>query len=145
MGLHRAKPYWLSEVGDLGIIPPGEAYKSGISMWSPNPFLLRRSWEFGVPSQLYVAVPGEFTARMSLSPSCLFPCIFSVIWCVAVTWLVPESLSEGTTVWVTVHLVHPWLNSGVSHVTIWVWKSKWTSTDYVSHNAERNWSLEQKI
>ena len=62
------------------------------------------------------AVAGGFMERMYVILSYLFPCIFSFVRYVAVTQLVPESLSEGTAVCLAVHLVHLWEeeNSGAS-------------------------------
>lgn len=66
-----------------------------------------RSWELGVPSQLFVTVSGIECIQecVSVFPTCFNICIFSFSQCVGLTGLVSEFLSEGSAPCFTVHSV----------------------------------------
>lgn len=78
-------------------------------MLGPNPSLLRKKLGVVSSSQFYVSVPGaEFMVR--LCPSLSYPFdvgVFLFAWCVRVTQLVSEFLSDGILPFLDVDLAHP--------------------------------------
>lgn len=124
-GFYGCEPCWLSKLGVLGSHLSGGVLEScGALYWVPTLCSSGCSWELGLPSWLYGAVPGVgFMIRVCLSLSYHLNVGFiSFAWYVVIIHLVSGFLLKEIVPWVAIDLVCPWrleVTSGASYVTIW--------------------------